>query len=85
MLGLNLHNDAYFQSLISILRCIVELGYINICFESSMLSSHLDFPWEGHLKQVYQIFSFLKRPYITELVFNPSGFLINKANFKEQD
>ena len=32
---------SYFQSLIGVLRWIVELGRIEICCELSMLSSHL--------------------------------------------
>jgi hypothetical protein len=35
---------AYFQLVIGILRCIVELGCIDICLETSMLSSHLAMP-----------------------------------------
>jgi hypothetical protein len=35
---------AYFQSIIGILHWIVELGRIDICLETSMLSSHLALP-----------------------------------------
>ena len=44
---------SYFQSLIGVLRWIVELGRVDICCELSMLSSHLALPREGHLEQVY--------------------------------
>ncbi len=43
---------AYYQSLIGILRWIVELGRVDICLEVSMMSSHLALPREGHLQQV---------------------------------
>ena len=36
---------AYFQSLIGILRWLVELGRIDICLECSMLSIHMVLPW----------------------------------------
>ena len=52
---------AYFQSLIVILWWLVELGSIDICLECSMLSSHLVLPQEGHLKQVYHMFAYLKK------------------------
>ena len=43
---------AYYQSLIGILRWMVELGRVDICLEVSMMSSHLALPREGHLEQV---------------------------------
>ena len=55
-------NDAdasYYQSLIGILRWIVELGRVDICLEVSMMSLHLELPQIGHLHQVLQIFAHL--------------------------
>jgi hypothetical protein len=52
---------AYYQSLIGILRWIVELGRVDICLEVSMMSSHLVLPREGHLEQVFLIFAHLKK------------------------
>ncbi len=37
-------DSAYYQLLIGILRWIVELGRIDICLETSMMSSHLALP-----------------------------------------
>jgi hypothetical protein len=45
----------YYQSLIGILRWIVELGRVDICLEVSMSSSNLALPREGHLEQVFHI------------------------------
>ena len=53
-------NTAYFQSLIGVLRWIVELGRVDICCEVSMLSSYLAMPRVGHLDTVLQIFAYLK-------------------------
>ena len=36
--------SSYYQSLIGVLRWIVELGRVDICCEVSMMSSHLALP-----------------------------------------
>ena len=54
-------DSAYYQSLIGILRWIVELGRIDICLEVSMMSSHLAMPKKGHLDQVLHIFAYLHK------------------------
>ena len=46
---------AYFQSLIGVLRWIVELNRIDICMETSALASMMALPQEGHLDQVYHM------------------------------
>ena len=43
-LELNATDSAYYQSLVGILRWMVELGHVDICLEVSMLSSHLVLP-----------------------------------------
>ena len=57
---LNEVDAAYYQSLIGILRWMVELGRVDVCLEVSMMSSHLALPREGHLEQVLHIFAYLK-------------------------
>eukprot|EP00957_Ditylum_brightwellii_P148966 11341541-Ditylum_brightwellii.AAC.1 len=44
-------DSAYYQSLIGMLRWIVELGQIDICLEVSMMSSHLAMLREGHMAE----------------------------------
>eukprot|EP00957_Ditylum_brightwellii_P043952 3335074-Ditylum_brightwellii.AAC.1 len=44
-------DSTYFQSLIGMLRWIVELGQIDICLEVYMMSSHLAMPREGHMAE----------------------------------
>ncbi len=39
---------SYYQTLIGVLRWIVELGQIDIDCEVSMVSSHMALPREGH-------------------------------------
>jgi hypothetical protein len=79
------HDAAYFQSLIGILRWIVELGRVDICCEVSMLSSQLVLPREGHLEQVFHIFGYLKRHHNAEMVFDPSDPEMDYSQFERKD
>jgi Reverse transcriptase (RNA-dependent DNA polymerase) len=79
-------NDAaYYQSLIGILRWIVELGRVDICLETSMMSSHLALPREGHMEQVLHIFAYLKQHHNAEMVFDPSDPEILESDFERRD
>ena len=51
---------AYYQSLVGILRWIVELGRVGICLEILLMSSHLALPREGHLDKLFHVFAYLK-------------------------
>ena len=82
---LNSTNAAYYQSLIGILRWIVELGRVDICLEVSMMSSHLALPREGHLDALYHIWAYLKKYHNTEMVFDPSEPVIDHAGFAKKD
>ena len=63
---------AYYQSLIGILRWIVELGRVDITTEVSLLASMMAAPREGHLYQALRVFSHLQRWHNAELVFDPT-------------
>ena len=76
---------AYYQSLIGVLRWMVKLGRIDICLETSMMSLYIVLSREGHLKQVYYMFSYLKKYHNTELVFDPSELEIEGSMFECQD
>jgi hypothetical protein len=78
-------DGAYYQSLIGILRWMVELGRVDICLETSMMSSHLALPREGHLAQLYHIFAYLKKYHNSEMVFDPSDPAIDESQFEKQD
>ena len=82
---LNQEDSSYYQSLIGILRWMVELGRVDICLECSMMSSHLALPREGHLHQVLHIFAYLKKYHNAEMVFDPSDPDIDKSKFDKQD
>ena len=78
-------DSAYYQSLIGMLRWMVELGQIDICLEVSMMSSHLAMPREGHMAEVLRIFAHLRKYHNTELVFDPSDPVVDKLAFEQRD
>ena len=82
---LNVADAAHFQSLIGVLRWIVEMGRVDVCLEMSMMSSHLVLPREGHLQQVLHIFSHLEKHSNTEMVFDPTDPMIDDEAFKRED
>jgi hypothetical protein len=63
---------SFYQTLIGVLRWIVELGRIDIDVEVSMMSSHLALPQSGHLQELYHIFAYLKAHSNAEMVFDPT-------------
>jgi len=82
---LDTKDSAHYQSLIGVLRWIVELGRIDVCCEVSMVSSHLAMPREGHLEQVYHIFDYLHSHHNAELMFDPTYPSVDKKKFERQD
>ena len=76
---------AYFQSLIGVLRWIVELNRVDICMETSALASMMTMPREGHLTQVYRMFSFLKSHHNAVMVFDPTPPDLDESAFANED
>ena len=68
----------YYQSLIGVLRWIVEIGRIDIIVEASLLASQMALPREGHLMQVFRCFAYLKARHNGCLVYDPTY-----ANFED--
>ena len=58
---LNDDQATYCQSQIGILRWIVELGWVDIATEVSLLSSHVSLPREGHLETIFHLYAYLKQ------------------------
>ena len=81
---LGTEDAAYFHSLIGVLRCIVELGRIDINVEVSMFSLHLVLLQEGHMKDLLHIFAYLKKHLNSEMVFDPSEPDIDMNYFQRQ-
>ena len=82
---LHAEDALYYQSLIGVLRWIVELGRVDICLEVSMLSSHLALPREGHMQQVFHTVAYLKKYHNTELVYDPSDPMVDMLQFQWRD
>ena len=61
-------DTAYYNSLIGVLRWIVELGRVDINTEVSMLSSHLALPRSGHLDAVLNIIAYLNKTHNSGMV-----------------
>ena len=70
----------YYQSLIGVLRWIVEIGRIDIIVEASLLASQMALPREGHLMQVFRCFAYLKARHNGYLVYDPTY-----ANFEDYE
>ena len=51
----------YCQSQIGTMHWIVELGWIDIVTEVSLLASHVVLPRKGHLQTVFHIYAYLKK------------------------
>ena len=75
----------YYQSLIGVLRWIVELDRADICMEVSAMASMMTSPREGHLQQLYQMFSFLKAKHNGVLVFDATEPNIDRNIFVKED
>ena len=76
---------SYFQSIIGVMRWMIEIGRVDIATEVSLLSSHLAMPREGHFEAALHVMSYLKCHHNTRLVFNPSYPNINHESFPEND
>ena len=69
---LGIKDIACYQSLIGILRWIVELGRFDITTEVSLLSSCMALPRQDHMDQLLNIFGYLKLHDNAEIVVDPS-------------
>ena len=82
---LNATDASHYQSLIGVLRWIVELGRVDITCEVSEMASMMALPREGHLEQVYHIFAYLKSKHNAEMVFDPTIPDFDKSGFHHED
>ena len=82
---LNADDASYYQSLIGILRWMVEIGRVDICLEVSMMASHLALPRIGHLEQVLHIFAYMKKYHNAEMIFDSTEPDIELSIFEKED
>ena len=76
---------SYFQSIIGVMRWMVEIGRIDIATEVSLLSSHLDHPLERHLEAALHVMAYLKLKHNYLLVFDPTYPKIDESIFKDYE
>jgi hypothetical protein len=76
---------SYYQSLIGILRWIVELGRADLCMETSAMASMMALPRQGHLNAVFQMFAFLKSKHNGVMVFDPTVPTVDETKFPNED
>ena len=50
-----------------------------------MMPSHLALPRVGRLQELYHIFAYLRKYHNSEMVFDPSEPVVDKAQFEEKD
>ena len=80
---LNSGDANYYQSLVGILRWMVEIGRVDIITEVSEMSSYLAMPREGHLDSVIHIYSYLKCHHNCRMIFDPTYPTIEQEQFKD--
>ena len=76
---------SYYQTIIGVLRWMVELGRVDIATEVSPLSSHLAMPRRGHLVNALHVMSYLKVKHNSLLVLDPTYPEVNKSDFRENE
>ena len=76
---------SYYQSIIGIMRWMVELGRVDIATEVSQLASCLAMPREGHLVNALHIMSYLKIKHNSMLILDPTFPEIKYNDFKDRE
>ena len=74
---------SYFQSLVRIMRWMVEIGRVDIAVECSLLSSHLALPCENHLHACIHVMRYLDLHHNTRLFFDPTRTVVDEGNFDD--
>ena len=67
------------------LHWAVEIGRVDILFETALMFTHLALPRRGHLEQLYHIFGYLKTNPKRNLFFDPQHPKVDERAFKEYD
>ena len=63
---------SWYQSLIGMIRWMVEMVRVDIINEVSMMISQMVVPREGHLEAVLHVFSFILQKYNSSMAFDPT-------------
>lgn len=71
-----------YQQAVGSLHWIIELGWIDISHETSLLSHYLDSPREGHLQQAINVFKYLEGNINKNITFNTDRIDIEWSNWE---
>ena len=74
-----------YQELVGVLRWAVELGRVDILLETSLMSTYMAMPREGHLQQLYRIFGYLKPYPKRKIAFDPQHPYFSERMFQHYD
>ena len=73
--------SSYYQSLIGIMSCMVEIGRIYIATKVSLLRSRNAYPQKGHFKTVLHVMGYIKLMHYYRLSMDTNYPPINNNNF----
>ena len=82
---LNDDETNFYQSQVSILRWMVELGRLDLYIYVALLSSYLCQPRQGHLEAIYYLYGYLKAHDRSTMVFDSTYIDWREEDFPEQD
>ena len=74
---------SYFQSIIGVMRWMIEIGRIDITTEISMLSSFLAMPLVGHLEAAINIMGYLRLHHNSRLFLGPTYPVLDHSYFND--
>ena len=74
---------SYYQSLIVLIRWMVEIDRVDFITEKSLLASQLAMPRKGHFDALLNVYDFLQDKYNSRMKFDPTYPEINKSSLKE--
>ncbi|KAL7504486.1 LOW QUALITY PROTEIN: hypothetical protein ACHAXN_002117 [Cyclotella atomus] len=80
---LDVSTATYYMQLIGILRWMCKLGRLDICCETSMLSSYSAMAREGHFKAMLHVMGYLKAHSNSRLIFDPEKPNVENCGFRE--
>jgi len=75
----------WYQEIIGQLRWAVELGRVDILLETSLMSTQLALPRDGHLEQLLHIVGYLKKNKKMKILFDSSYPKVNEKWFQDYD
>ena len=74
---------SYFQSIIGVMRWMIEIGRVDISTEVSILSSFLAMPRVGHLEAAINIMGYLRLYHNSRLFLDPTYPVLDHSYFND--